>query len=442
MKLMLLAAAVGTFFTAGTTTITTGIEQPWATTPPPAWSEADPADSIYKAARRALSQKDYETAARLFDSILSRYPRSEYAPDALYWKGFALYRNGDLDDAAEALEDQAKRFPKAGTRGDAQALLIRVKGELAKRGDSDAERDVASAAAGSGKSCGDMEVQIAALDALQQMDADRVLPLLKKVLARRDACSTPLRKNALFILAQKSGGDREKLLLEVAKSDPSSAVRQDAVFHLSQARSDLAIDALEDLLLNSDERGVRSNALFALAQNRSDRARNILRTFALSTDAPIGLRNDAIFHLAQSRDEEDGAWIREAYAKVDDDELKKNIMFHIASHSGAETNKWLVGVISDSKESMDQRKNAIFHLASRKAGATDELVAVYDKLPIELKKDVLFHIASRNTSASLEKLIEIAKKDPSQQLRKDALFYIAQSKDPRALKALEEMVSP
>ena len=224
MKLILLAAAVGTLFTAGPT-ITPGVEQPWATTPPPAWSEADPADSIYRAARRALNQKDYETAANLFDSILSRYPRSEYAPDALYWKGFALYRNGDLDDAAEALEAQAKRFPKASTRGDADALLIRIKGELAKRGDSDAQEDVANAAAGAGKTCEDMEVQIAALDALQQMDADRVLPLLRKVLARRDPCSTPLRKNALFILAQKSGADREKLLLEVAKTDPSTSVR-------------------------------------------------------------------------------------------------------------------------------------------------------------------------------------------------------------------------
>ena len=442
MKIMLLAATVGTFLTGGSTFIPSSADRDWATAPPPAWAEADPADSLYRAARRALNQKDYETAAGLFDAILTRFPRSEYAPDALYWKGFALYRNGDLDEAVEALETQARRFPKAGTRSDAEALLIRLKGELAKRGDSDAQREVDSAAAGSGKSCDDMEVQSAALDALQQMDPDRVLPLLKKVLARRDPCSTSLRKNALFILAQKAGSEREKLLLEVARNDPNSGVRQDAVFHLSQAKSDLAVDALEDLLLHSEERGVRSNALFALAQNRSERARNILRVFALSDDAPTGLRNDAIFHLAQRRDSADAAWLRSAYSKLNDGELRKNLMFHIAQRQGQDTDRWLMSIAVDAKESMEQRKNAVFYLANHKSDGTDELVAIYDKVPLELRKDVLFHIAQRHDDGSLEKLIQIAKNDPNKEMRKDALFYIAQSKDPRALKALEEMVSP
>jgi HEAT repeat protein len=402
--------------------------------PPPSWAQADPADSLYRAARRALNQKDYELAARLFDGIVARYPKSEYAPDALYWKGFALYRNGSLDDAVEAIEMGIKRYPQAATRSDASALLIQLKGQLAQRGDPSAQRDVTRAASGSDRGCADMEMQIAALDALQQMDSERVMPLLRKVLARREACSTPLRKNALFILAQKSGTDRESLLLSIAKGDPSADVRSDAVFHLSQAKSDAAVDALADLLLHANERGVRQNALFALAQNRSDRARNIVKTFALSNDAPLALRNDAVFHLAQ-----DPGFLMEAYAKVTDPELRGNILFHIASRPGPETNKWLVSVIVDPKETMEQRKNALFHLASRKTDGVDELSAVYDRVPVALKKDVIFHIAQRG---GLEKLITIAKSDPNQELRKDALFHIGQSKDPRALKALEEIVNP
>lgn len=402
--------------------------------PPPSWSQADPADSLYRAARRALTQKDYETAARLFDAIVTRHPRSDYAPDALYWKGFALYRNGNLDDAVAALEAQAKRYPQAGTRSDASALLIQIKGQLAQRGDPSAQRDVSRAAGEAGRTCDDMEMQIAALDAMQQMDPERVMPLLSRVLARRDPCSAPLRKNALFILAQKSGSDRERLLLSVAKSDPNAEVRSDAVFHLSQAKSDAAVDALADLLLHADERGVRQNALFALAQNKSERARKVVRDFALSNDAPLALRNDAVFHLAQ-----DPGFLMEAYSKVTDPELRGNILFHIASRPGPETNKWLVGVIVDPKESMEQRNNALFHLASRKSDGADELSAVYDRVPMALKKDIIFHIAQRG---GLDKLIAIAKTDPNQELRKDALFHIGQSKDPRALKALEEIVNP
>jgi HEAT repeat protein len=449
MKLFTLAVALGSLLAAGPVSRSALVVpaqspggEPFATTPPAAWAQGDPADSVYRLARRALEDKEYGTAARLFDTILSRFPRSAYAPDALYWKGFALYRYGNLDGAVEALEAQAQRFPRAATRGDAASLLMVVKGEQAKRGDANARRDVDSAAQ-SGGGCKDLEVQIAALDAVQRMDPERVLPLLRKVLARRDDCSLPLRKNALFILGQKAGSDREKVLLEIAKTDPSADVRKDAVFYLAQAKSDLAIDALEDVLLHGNEQSVRDNALFSLAQIRSDRARKILRDFALSDNAPVPLRNDAIFHLAQRKEEGDVAWLREAYAKVTDSKLRENIMFFIAQRPGVETNKWLVSVVLDSKESTEQRKNALFHLASSKLLTADDLAAVYDgAASAPMKKDIIFYLAQSKDPKALDKLIAIAKRDPSIELKKEALFHVGQSKDPRALKALEEIVTP
>ncbi|HJQ20931.1 MAG TPA: HEAT repeat domain-containing protein, partial [Gemmatimonadaceae bacterium] len=254
--------------------------------PMPQAQQADPADSLYRRARSALDDKNYDVAARLFDSILSRYPKSVYAPDALYWKGFALYRSGDLTGAALALDTQANLYPNAPTRADAGPLLIVVKGELAKRGDVVARREVDSAAS-TGGACQDMEVRTAALDALQQMDADRVLPLLRKVLLRRDDCSAPLRKNALFILAQKGGTEREKILLDVARSDPSTAVKNDAVFYLGQSNSDAAIDALQDVVQHGDELAVRNNALFALGQIKGDRTRKILAQVIADGTEPL-----------------------------------------------------------------------------------------------------------------------------------------------------------
>lgn len=370
------------------------------------------ADSLYRRAQTALNDKNYRSAATLFQSLYERHPRSTYAPDALYWVGFSLYRNGSLKQAESALEQQASRFPDAPTRADAAPLLILVKGELAKRGDREARREVDSAAGARGATgCEDMEVRIAALDALQQMDADRVLPLLQKVLTRRDECSAPLRKNALFIVAQKGGQERDKLLLDVARSDPSKTVRNDAVFYLGQTKSEAAVDALEDLLKNGDENAVRSNALFALAQMHTDRTRKILQTFAMTDGAPLKLRNDALFYLAQESTPGSIAWLRTVIAAQD--------------------------------APAELRKNAVFHLAQKNAAASEDLAAVYDTgLAFELKKDILFYIAQRKDDKSVTKLIDIAKRESNQQLRKDALFYLGQSKDPRALKALEEIVVP
>lgn len=443
MKSMLLAVTLCTTLALSSSAAVVRGDELFTTVPPAAWAAEDPADSLYTAAKRALNDRRYEASARMFEQIVSRYPRSEYAPDALYWKGFALYRNGDLDEAVAALEAQARRYPNASTREDGAALMITVKARLAQRGDSDARRDVDKVAEQSGRSCEDIDVQTAALMAVQQMDSERVMPLLKRVLARRDACSISLRKNALFILGQKRGDDREKILLDVAKTDPNAEVRKDAVFHLQQAKSEAAISALEDLLMNSDDVGVRKNALFSLSQNRTERGRKILRNLALADGVPSGLRKDAIFYLAQSRADDDVSWLREAYAKTPEPEQRANIMFHIAQRNNPETNKWLASVVKDTREPYEHRKNALFYLAQRRAEGLDELVSLYDaNAPTQLRRDILFYISQRREPAALDKLITIAKSDPSADIRKDALFYIGQSKDPKALKALEDMVNP
>lgn len=370
----------------------------------------DSADALYRAGRQALSDKNYVIAAQTFDDIWARYPRSSYARDALYWKGFALYRSGDLEGAQDALETQEKRFPDAPTHGDAAALLITVKGELARRGSNDARRDVDRAAATAARGCQDLEVQTAALDAVQQMDAERAVPLLRRVLARRDECSISLRKNAVFILAQRGGADRERLLLDVARTDPNVEVRKDAVFHLSAARSELAVDALEELLLRGTDPGMRSDALFSLAQIRTDRTKRIIRDFALMPNVPLNLRKDAFFHLAQKPTEADAAWMRQAYSRIDDPKLRADVLFHIARFQSPETTRWLSSVALDANETLENRKNALFYIAQRK------------------------------DDASLDALIAIAKGAPSTEMRKDALFYLGQSKDPKVVKALEDIL--
>jgi HEAT repeat protein len=118
-------------------------------------------------------------------------------------------------------------------------------------------------------------------------------------------------------------------------------------------------------------------------------------------------------------------------------------MFLVATHPNAETNKWLVSVVVDPKQSIEQRKNALFHLTSRKTATGDELATVYDgTTTAEVKKDIIFSLAQSKDPKALDKLIAIAKRDPSIELRKEALFHVGQSKDPRALKALEEIVTP
>src|SRR5215218_8303430 len=173
-----------------------------ADAPPPAAFPQDPADALYRQAREALNDEDWAAAARRFQQIRQRYPRSRYAPDALYWEAFARYRTGRVEQlrmALGGLDTQRTRYANAATRRDADQLAARIRGEMARQGDAGAAETVAVDAARAAQCTrrGDDDERMAALNALLQVDADQAMPLLRRVLARRDACSEELRSKAV-----------------------------------------------------------------------------------------------------------------------------------------------------------------------------------------------------------------------------------------------------
>ncbi|MGQ0701866.1 MAG: outer membrane protein assembly factor BamD, partial [Gemmatimonadales bacterium] len=185
---------------------------------PPLSMQAGPDDSLYRRAREALNRDEYARAAQVFSTLRTRYPRSEYAPDAYYWEAYARYRIGDLSSlrtALDLLERQARLRPSssASTRssGDAAALENRVLGELARQGDAAAARRLTVVASGAvaptpptattppvpaiaptppvpgGRGVGQRadtrcrdedDLQISALNSVMQMESERAIPIL------------------------------------------------------------------------------------------------------------------------------------------------------------------------------------------------------------------------------------------------------------------------
>ena len=327
----------------------------WSAQPPAPTAQADPADSVYRAARAALTRREYRQAATLFAAIETRFAGSQYAADARYWQAFALYRLGtdeSLRQALGALRLQRQRHPAAATKGDAAALERRIQGELARRGDPDAAAAVSAAAqlvaappappsppsppappapptayaaprtghaGGSSRTdCSedDDDIKVAALNALQQMDPERAGPVLKKVLARRDAQSVCLRRKAIFLLAQQGAEGAEPTLLDVVRHDPDSEVREQAVFWLSQVGTDASVAALDSIVRTTTDPDLLDKAVFALSQQGSARAMQALRAYAERTDVPEGAREKAMFYLGQSGTTENLAFLRGLYGRL------------------------------------------------------------------------------------------------------------------------------
>jgi len=441
------------------------------------WAQQDPADSLYRAARQALNRNQYARAAELFLAVQNRYPRSTYTPNAYYWQAFALYRTGSdeaLRAARTALRTQAERFPKAPTRHDAEVLMRRVQDQLAQRGDSDAAEDVSSAADDiappvppvaalpaqpplpaqgpqgrpprgdrRSSSCDDEDdVRVAALQGLLNMDAERAVPILKAVLARRDEGSTCLRRKAVWLVSQKRSAETSGILLSAVRSDPDREVREQAVFWLSQVPGEETAIALDSILRDSRDPVVQEKAIFALSQHRSARAGASLRAYAERRDAPQNLREQAIFWLGQRRSPDNAEFLKGLFAKMENEDLKEKVIFSLSQMGGADNYRWLMDIALNQNENIEIRKKALFWAGQGHNVDVADLVRLYDSMKDrEMREQLIFVYSQRREEAALEKLFDIGKNDPDRELRKKAIFWIGQSRSPRAAQYLQDLIN-
>jgi HEAT repeat protein len=444
--------------------------QQLAETPPAPWAQQDPADQLYRDARAALNRGRYSSAADLFAQIYAKYPRSSYAGDAYYWQAYALSKRSSdaaLEKALDVLSVQGQKAPNASTRSDAEALATRIRGQLARGGNADAaavitetarraETPVASASPSPSRTivstkrgqggpsrdrCGDEDdIQGAALNALQQMDADKALPILKRVLARRDEGSECLRRKAIFIVSQHEGPETERILLEAARSDPDQEVREQAVFWLSQVDSPTAVSALDSILRGASDPVLQEKAIFALSQQDSPKARQALRDFALRGGVSDELREKAIFWIGQGDDPDRLGFLKTLYGSLKSETLKDKILFSISQIDGRESSQWLLGVAGDVNENIELRKKALFWVGQSDYPLS-ELSTLYEKMPSrEMKEQLIFVYSQRNEKAAVDRLIQIARTEPDRELRKKAIFWLSQSSDPRVAEFLASLL--
>jgi HEAT repeat protein len=444
----------------------------------------DPADSLYRTAREAFNRGEFTRASELFERVVERYPNSSYHGNAMYFLAFSYYRIGGTEKMRTAIQTLTRlrtTHPNV-AKGDAATLRTRICGELARQGDEacaaevsasassiarvnrdlektekaaeKAEKEAERAAKGSSRRSSSStppgcpnendedDERVAALNALLQMDADRAVPILTKVLERRDACSVGLRRKAVFLLSQKRTAETADALLRIARNDPDGEVRQQAVFWLSQVPDERAVDMLEEILRNSKDDELQNKALFALSQHRSGRGSAILRDFATRNEASTELRGQAIFWLGQRASTENNEFLRGLYTRLTSEELKEKVLFSLSQRKGMGNEQWLMNIAVNEREDIELRKKALFWAGQSGVGL-DAIIPLYSKITNqEMKEQVIFVLSQRhNSTAAVDKLIDIAKTDKDPELRKKAIFWLGQSRDPRVQQFLVDLIN-
>jgi hypothetical protein len=426
----------------------------------------DPADSLYRLARAALTDGDFRRAATLFQTVVDRYPDSDFAPDALYYRAYALYKSGnssDLKSAVLALDRQATRYPKAGTLNDAKQLRASILAEQARRGDPDAAETIGRGGqtlrTESRCPTEDDDMRLTALAGIMQIDPDQVLPVLQKLLERKDECSIRLRKRAIYMVAQTKEEERADILLRVASTDPSPEVRREAVQWLSSVNTERAAKALDSILFNAVDADTRERALSALSQHRSPSARQSLRRFAEQANIPTDLRVRAVYNIANGRRTGDEAeYLRALFNKTASPEIREAIIQGVANQRTPDRTSWLLGLARDKNQEIEIRKKALYYagqtpccnagFGSTNAGPSfvlelKDLLPMYDEFSgqQEMQEQMLYVYAQRRETEATDKLLAIAKTEKNPELRKKAISWLAQRKDPRVKQFLLDLLS-
>ena len=437
----------------------------------PSWRHPDnPEDSAYRVARETLNRGEYRRAAEQFASFAQKYPQSRYRPAAVYYQSFALYRAGTeayLRRALGLLDDLAKTSANSETNLEVTALLTRVVGTLASRGDASAASRLKQGASEGLSECDreDVDVRAEALSALVQNDPEGSNAVLRRILSRRDECSVPLRRRAVYLLGKDGDVSKVDEVLEIAKNDPSKEVRSDAISRLAQIPGDRSTMVLEQFLTASTDEQIQRAVVRALRGRDDPTAAKAVRRVIEREDAAESVRTEAIRSLVGSGEmvyvlattgsqqgqrvptrkqpvlaDGDIALLRGVYDRTASRAVKAAIVETIARSGGPATDAWLVSMVRNTNEDLRFRTAALSRLR-RSETDIGELTKLYDALTErELRSTLVQVLGEREEPAATDKLFEIAKTGTDPAIRRAAISALARKKDPRTTKLLLDMV--
>jgi hypothetical protein len=236
-------------------------------------------DDAYNAGTRALDEHKYDEAVQHFDSAIQQDPSR--AEGALYWKAYALNREGKRDDALAAIAQLRRDYASSAWLHDAQALEAEVK---------QSNGQPVSPAQESND-----DLKLLAINSLMNADPERALPLVENILKGNSGPS--VKDRALFVISQNKAPRAQQALLDYAKGGGNPDLQLRAIQYVGMSGTKEAQQQLVSIYTGSSDARVKSAIIQALMQSHaSDQLMNIAKS-----EKDAGLRGAAIRNLVMAR---------------------------------------------------------------------------------------------------------------------------------------------
>ncbi|MDF2773728.1 MAG: hypothetical protein K0S86_3225 [Geminicoccaceae bacterium] len=263
-------------------------------------------------------------------------------------------------------------------------------------------------------------------------------------LARDDDRPSDVRSSALYWLSGVAPAEAVGPLAAIARSgaEPRS-LREGVLTALSQLRDGAGVPVLIELTRSDEAAWLRERAIFWLGNTEDERARTTLRALASSDTLATDLRGQAIFALGfLDRHGANGPFLRALFTGLGSSHLKDKVIQAVAQLDELEDQRWLERLVLDTSQPVELRKQALFWRGQNRDAALGNIVELYPRLDSrEMREHYVFVLSQRRESAAVDRLIDIARHDADRAVRAKATFWLGQSRDPRAVRYLEERIN-
>jgi hypothetical protein len=215
---------------------------------------------------------------------------------------------------------------------------------------------------------------------------------------------------------------------------------------LTDVKPDDSVAWLASLVAGVPDSGDRHDrvgktAMSAVALHDVPAADRALERFA-APPSPEWLRGDAAFWLGNARGEPGARLLARMIDTDPSDKVREKAAFGLSVSKSPAALTRLIATARDDK-SARVRGQALFWLAQRagKEAVATITNAIENDPETEVKKKAVFALSQLPKDEGVPKLMEIARTNRNPEVRKQAMFWLGQTRDPRAVKFFEEILT-
>ncbi|HXG85680.1 MAG TPA: HEAT repeat domain-containing protein [Pyrinomonadaceae bacterium] len=415
----------------------------------------DAFDKTFREGRDLIDKEEWAKAAEKFTEVIGKYPNDKSTDAALYWLAFCHKKQKQFKETDATLDRLLKEFPASSWANDARVMKMEIGFPLGKiySASSDGafsqvfvpgavspvyKTNVVNALSAYTKSAERMgegftaasqtppldredEIKIAAFQSLLAADPKRAIEVMGDVLTSGSKASETFKREVLRVLRSPRVSGTQSLNFTVV----GGVGRQ-------------FLPLLRETLVNSFQK-----------------------------ESNIKIRKEIIYALANINDDQSADYLARLYASENDKEIKKAIInsfgsqngvfyqfgnasaaFGAASSGGVSKRKIefdkLLEIIRAEKDG-ELRRLAFSKLrrfgSSANERVLEDFVKLYDaETDEEFKVIIIRAFADIRQNQATTKLLDIARNDKSDKLKLEAIYALRTSKNPEALKFLEDLI--